>query len=124
MYNDNCFIRDLEYGMPPTSGMGIGMYRLVMLMTNQPAIQEVLLFPQMRPEKSQTKDSDSKYLEIGVPSAWIPVIQKTGLLTVEALKDVNPNKFHQDICGLNKKFKLDLINPTKEDVANWLSNIK
>jgi lysyl-tRNA synthetase class 2 len=121
MYIDNDFIRALEYGMPPTSGMGIGMDRLVMLMTNQPAIQEVLLFPQMRPEKLQSKDSDSKYIEIGIPAAWVDVVRKAGFLTVDSLKEVNPNKLHQDICGLNKKFKMELANPTKEDVAAWIT---
>lgn len=124
MFIDNDFIRALEYGMPPTSGMGIGMDRLAMLMTNQPTIQEVLFFPQMRPEKTQTKDPDSGYLELGIPAEWIDVIQKAGFLTVAGLKDVNPNKFHQDICGLNKKYKLGLQNPTKDEVIAWIEKVK
>jgi len=121
MFIDMDFVRSLEYGMPPTSGMGIGMDRLVMLMTGQIAIQEVLFFPQMKPEKTDKKDSNEKFAELGIPEAWIAVIQKTGIQTVDGLKGLNPNKFHQDICGLNKKHKMELSNPTKEDVASWIS---
>lgn len=102
MFIDNDFIRALEYGMPPTSGMGIGMDRLVMLMTGQSTIQEVLFFPQMRPEKTQKKDADNAFIEIGVPKEWIPAVQKAGYLTLEALAGANPNKLQQDLCGLNK----------------------
>lgn len=123
MLIDMDFVRSLEYGMPPTSGMGIGMDRLVMLMTGQTTIQEVLFFPQMRPEKTVKKDAPEKFQAIGIPQEWISVVQKSGFLTVEALKDVNPNKFHQDICGLNKKMKLELKNPSKEEVAAWIENI-
>ncbi|MFZ4582655.1 MAG: lysine--tRNA ligase, partial [Paludibacter sp.] len=116
MFIDMDFVRSLEYGMPPTSGMGIGMDRLVMLMTGQQAIQEVLFFPQMKPEKVIKKEGPEKFIELGIPAEWADVIMKTGIQSVEALKGLNPNKFHQDICGYNKKNKLELKNPTKEEV--------
>lgn len=124
MFIDHDFVRSLEYGMPPTAGIGIGIDRLVMLLTGQTTIQEVLFFPQMKPEKVQPKDAVAKYTEIGIPEEWVAVIQKAGFLTVASLKEANPNKLHQDICGLNKKFKLELANPAKEDVAAWVGNIK
>ena len=124
MFIDNDFIRALEYGMPPTSGMGIGMDRLVMLMTGQSTIQEVLFFPQMRPEKTQKKDADNAFIEIGVPKEWIPAVQKAGYLTLEALAGANPNKLQQDLCGLNKKFKLELNNPTPDDVKSWVEKVR
>ena len=120
MFIDMDFVRSLEYGMPPTSGMGIGMDRLVMLMTGQQAIQEVLFFPQMKPEKAAKKDGPEKFVEMGIPAEWAEVILKTGILTIEVLKGLNPNKFHQDICGYNKKNKLGLTNPTKEEVQKWI----
>lgn len=122
MFIDQDFLRALEYGMPPTSGMGIGMDRLTMLMTGQTTIQEVLLFPMMRPEKTIKKDSNDKYTELGVPEAWIEVLQKAGYNEVTELKDLNPNKLHQEICGLNKKYALGLINPTPDDVKLWIAN--
>ena len=122
MFIDMDFVRSLEYGMPPTSGMGIGMDRLVMLMTGQVAIQEVLFFPQMKPEKATKKDGPEKFIELGIPEAWVEVVQKAGIVMVENLKGLNPNKFHQDICGLNKKLKMELTNPSKEEVAMWIEN--
>ena len=121
MFIDMDFVRSLEYGMPPTSGMGIGMDRLVMLMTGQVAIQEVLFFPQMKAEKAAKKDGPDKFMALGIPEAWVEVIQKAGIVMVADLKGLNPNKFHQDICGLNKKNKMDLNNPTKEEVAEWIA---
>ena len=121
MFIDMDFVRSLEYGMPPTSGMGIGMDRLVMLMTGQVAIQEVLFFPQMKPEKAVKKDGPEKFIELGIPAEWAEVIMKTGILTVDGLKGLNPNKYHQDICGYNKKHKLELTNPTKEEVEKWIT---
>ncbi|MDD3780718.1 MAG: lysine--tRNA ligase, partial [Proteiniphilum sp.] len=122
MFIDQDFLRALEYGMPPTSGMGIGMDRLTMLLTGQTTIQEVLLFPLMRPEKKTKKDSVADYAQLGIPEEWVAVIQKAGYLQVKALQEVNPNKFHQEICGLNKKFKMGLNNPSPEEVKTWIAN--
>ncbi len=122
MFIDQDFLRALEYGMPPTSGMGIGMDRLAMLLTGQTTIQEVLLFPMMRPEKTVRKDSPSLYTEIGIPEEWVAQLQKAGYLQVKSLTEANPNKLHQEICGLNKKFRLDLNNPTPEEVKTWIAN--
>ncbi len=120
MFIDMDFVRALEYGMPPTSGMGIGMDRLVMLMTGQSAIQEVLFFPQMRPVKVVTKDSVDKYTAIGVPPEWVEVLQKLGFDKVSQLQETNVNKLHQDLCGYNKKNKLGYTNPSKEAVQAWI----
>lgn len=119
MIIDQDFLRALQYGMPPTSGIGIGIDRLTMFMTGQPTIQEVLLFPQMKPEKVQKKDSPERYAEIGVPVEWVEPLQKLGYDMVEKLKGLNPNKLHQDLCGYNKKNKLGLANPAKELVESW-----
>ena len=118
------FGRSLEYGMPPTSGMGIGMDRLVMLMTGQAAIQEVLFFPQMRPEKTVKRDAVSKYTEAGVTEEWVAVIQKAGYLTIEDLAAAVAGKLHQELCGLNKKYKLELTNPTQDTVQQWIDGAK
>lgn len=123
MFIDMDFVRSLEYGMPPTSGMGIGMDRLVMLMTGQTTIQEVLFFPQMRPEKTIKKDAASKYMELGIPEEWVPVIQKAGYNMVDDMKSVNPQKLHMDICGVNKKYKLELNNPSVDAVTGWVNQL-
>ena len=122
MIIDHDFIRALEYGMPPTSGMGIGMDRLVMLMTGQTTIQEVLFFPQMRPEKVERRDKPEAYEAIGIAAEWVAPLQKAGVLTVDALADVaSAGKLHQELCGLNKKFKLELKNPTVDEVTAWIA---
>ena len=124
MIIDKDFLRALQYGMPPTSGIGIGIDRLVMLMTGQTTIQEVLFFPQMRPEKVAKRDSEAAYTAIGVPAEWVAPLQKAGYLTVASLEGVNPAKVHQEICGLNKKFKLGYTNPTIDEVAAWANAAK
>ena len=124
MFIDQDFLRALEYGMPPTAGIGIGMDRLTMLMTNQTTIQEVLLFPQMRPEKTQPRDNESVYTAAGIPAEWVAPLQKIGYTTLQSMADANPNKLQQDLCGVNKKYKLDLNNPTPETVKSWVEQAK
>ena len=121
MIIDNDFIRALEYGMPPTSGIGIGIDRLTMLMTGQTTIQEVLLFPQMRPEKVVPRDKEEKFVAVGVPAEWVPAVQKAGYLTVDALGGASAGKLHQELCGLNKKYKLELKNPVIDEVKAWIA---
>ena len=119
MFIDMDFVRALEYGMPSCSGMGIGIDRLTMFMTNQPSIQDVLFFPTMRPEKKVVADNEEKYTAIGVPAEWVPVIQKMGYITVDSLKKLSAGKFFNDLCGFNKKNKLGLKAPSMEDVKRW-----
>ena len=123
MFIDQDFLKALQYGMPPTSGIGIGIDRLTMLMTGESFIQEVLFFPQMRPEKVIPKDAPAKFMELGIAEEWVPVIQKAGYNLVSDMKDVNPQKLHQDICGVNKKYKLELKNPSVDEVAGWIQKI-
>ncbi|MGE0078643.1 MAG: lysine--tRNA ligase [Bacteroidales bacterium] len=120
MFIDQDFVRALEYGMPTCSGMGIGIDRLTMFMTNQPSIQDVLFFPQMRPEKKAQKDSPEAYASKGITAEWVPVLQKMGFNTVASLANTAPGKLFNDICGFNKKNKLGLTNPSMDDVKRWV----
>ena len=119
MFIDQDFVRALEYGMPTCSGMGMGIDRLTMFMTGQSTVQDVLFFPQMRPEKATQKDSVERFGEAGVPAEWVPVLNKMGFLTVDALKKLSPGKLFNDLCGYNKKNKLGLKNPTMDEVKQW-----
>jgi lysyl-tRNA synthetase class 2 len=122
MFIDLDFVRSLEYGMPTCSGMGIGIDRLTMFMTNQSSIQDVLFFPQMKPEPKSRKDSPEAFKAVGIPEEWIPVLEKMGHVTVASVKSVKAGKLFNDLCGFNKKNKLGLPNPTMEQVEKWINN--
>jgi len=124
MFIDMDFVRALEYGMPPTSGMGIGMDRLTMLMTNQSSIQDVLFFPQMKPESAGQQhavDVSQNYTAIGIPEEWVAPLQALGYTTVAKIKEIEkPGKLHQEMMGYRKKNKLEIGTVTVEDVSSWL----
>ncbi len=127
MFIDMDFVRALEYGMPPTSGMGLGMDRLVMLMTNQTSIQEVLFFPQMRPEvassqKPKVESQKNDFLALGVPEEWVDALKALGYDTIDKIKELEkPGKLHQEMMGYRKKNKLEIGTVTMEQVAEWIS---
>lgn len=123
MVIDQDFLRALQYGMPPTSGIGIGIDRLVMLMTGKTTIQEVLLFPQMRPEAKPQRDSADKYAAIGVAEELVPILQKAGYNMVADLKDVNPQKIQMQIGEIIKKYKLEIKKPSVDEVAAWTAKL-
>ena len=120
MIIDQDFLRALQYGMPPTSGIGIGIDRLVMLMTGKTFIQEVLFFPQMKPEKKVPQSTVAEWAEIGVPEEWVPVLRKIGFNLVQNIKDEKPQGLQQKIGDVVKKYKLDMQKPSVDEVAAWI----
>ena len=120
MIIDQDFLRALQYGMPPTSGIGIGIDRLVMLMTGKTFIQEVLFFPQMKPEKKIPQSTPAEWAAIGVSEDWVPVLRKAGFNLVSNIKDEKPQGLQQKIGDVVKKYKLDLQKPSVDEVAAWI----
>ena len=120
MIIDQDFLRALQYGMPPTSGIGIGIDRLVMLMTGKTYIQEVLFFPQMKPEKKAPQSSMAEWAQIGVAEDWVYVLRKAGFYLVQDIKDEKPQGLQQKIGDIVKKFKLELQKPSVDEVAAWI----
>lgn len=119
MIIDQDFLRALQYGMPPTSGIGIGIDRLVMLMTGKFAIGEVMLFPQMKPEVKAPRDKDEAFRELGVADEYIPILRKAGYNLVSTLKGVNAAKIQQQIIEIVKKYKLEVEKPSQDRIAEW-----
>ena len=120
MIIDHDFLRALQYGMPPTSGIGIGIDRLAMLMTGKFAIGEIMLFPQMKPEVKAPRDKDELYLEKGIPADIIPILRKAGYNLVSTLEGEKPAKIQQQIIEIIKKYKLEVEKPSQEQIAQWV----
>ncbi len=124
MIIDQDFLRALQYGMPPTSGIGIGIDRLVMLMTGKTFIQEVLFFPQMKPEKKIPQSTPAEWAAIGVGQDWVPVLRKAGFNLVQNIKNEKAQGLQQKIGDIVKKYKLDLQKPSVDEVQTWIDKVQ
>ena len=120
MIIDQDFLRALQYGMPPTSGIGIGIDRLVMLMTGKTFIQEVLFFPQMKPEKKIPQSTPAEWAGIGVAEEWVPVLRKAGFNLIANIKEEKAQGLQQKIGDIVKKYKLEMTKPSVDEIAAWI----
>ena len=124
MIIDQDFLRALQYGMPPTSGIGIGIDRLVMLMTGKTFIQEVLFFPQMKPEKKIPQSTPAEWAAIGVAEEWVPILRKAGFNLVQNIASEKAQGLQQKIGDIVKKYKLDMQKPSVDEIAAWIDKVK
>ena len=123
MIIDQDFLRALQYGMPPTSGIGIGIDRLVMLMTGKTFIQEVLFFPQMKPEKKIPQSTNEEWAAIGVTAEWVPVLRKAGFNLVQNIREEKAQGLQQKIGDIVKKYKLEMQKPSVAEVQGWIDSV-
>ena len=124
MIIDHDFLRALQYGMPPTSGIGIGIDRLVMLMTAKENIQEIMLFPQLKPEVKIPQSSVQEWAKLGVPENWVYVLRKAGFNLISDIKEQKAQGLQQKIGEINKKYKLGYEKPSVEDIQKWIDGAK
>ena len=120
MIIDHDFLRALQYGMPPTFGIGIGIDRLAMLLTGKFAIGEIMLFPQMKPEKKAPQSSIDEWAAIGVPEEWVYVLRKAGFNLIQNIRDEKAQGLQQKIGDIVKKYKLDLVKPSVDEIGQWI----
>ena len=123
MIIDHDFLRALQYGMPPTSGIGIGIDRLVMLMTANEYIQEVMLFPQLKPEVKMPQSSIKEWAELGVAEDWVYVLRKAGFNLISDIKDQKAQGLQQKLGEIVKKYKLDYTKPTVDEIQTWIDKV-